>query len=292
MHDFEDGRLTRVTIIDHNDFARNELIDFMSRLGRSSYVYRKITHGALIYVPLTNGGNITDDTATLAAYKALVETLGSSIIAKAGIVGDDEVYTGSDLTIIINWIIAGNYAFGRPPLPDDASSFVLFDGEESLFADEISGGDLLVFDLPDETRGAVVYVDWPDFTIEGTLFSTNKVSGDVILDNEDILGYANHIWIPAGQSGVPAALEEVPLQIDTYSGKLRFRSWDADVFFEASFTNADSINIYRLHTADIAGKISTIGLKCMWDHFRSSHYRHSDKFRMTGFVEAHPRSNA
>jgi len=273
-----DGRLTRMIVVEPLGFTRSKFIVFLSSLGQPTYSLTKITKGAFIFFIFSGGGWAARDVLNERGVSIILDGVAMTHPENWDLLDD------ATKNYYLEFLINGNHLYCRPPMDYGNINFELYDGEEDDFAAEIAGGDLLVFDVPGDKRGAMAKVDWPDFTTEGTLHNTTKENGGCKLDNEDLLGYSNVVWIPAGQSGVPEEFEEVPLSIaHSDEGDLYYGGWKADDFFGVSFTNTDLINVYLFPSA--GGLLSEVGLKCVIQHSLRGFYNKNQDLKITGWLE-------
>ena len=281
-----EGRLTRMILVNHQDFTRSQFRGFIRALGKNDYVYNKITRGAVVYFNLAS---IFEDTELRDNSKDYLSSKGITLQRQMQKKGDS--FTSANFQVVKDWLAAGQSTFSVKIADYGCTSFELYPDEELLYADEVASGDLIIIDTPSSGRGAYVKIDFPDFITEGTLITTTKQNGTVILDNAAIYGYANVCWIPAGQSGVPSELEEVPLslaQAAAVDKRLRFRSWAADDLFSTSFTNADQINVYVLQNTKYMNGVSSIGMSAYYKHARYAYESFDPVARNMGWLEGHP----
>lgn len=283
-----DGRLTQFVVCQQKDFTRTQFINYLNKLGRNTYIYTKIENGAFVYFSLKSAWN--DGSALSNTYEqTTLNTKGvlrSSLITKANI--DAGNPNGAALTQTQSAMSEGNTFHTQRNGPYGCSAFETLPGEETLFASEIASGDLIVVDAPAAKRMAYVKLDVLDYTAIGTLVNTTKTAGTTILSNASIFGYANLIWIPAGQSGVPAELSEVVLNSPQVSGSLLFKMYTADAFFGKTFTNNDAINVYVIPVASYMNHYSKIGMKCYMNHHRSVIENYLSGIKISGWLEGHP----
>jgi len=267
-----DGRITRLILVNHDNFTRDQFILFLNAMGRCPYVYTRITKGAFISCEFKT----FDDTLILMAE--ILNARGVSCVTNFG---ENEPEAGG--TAILEFVSNGNHLLGRIHKTYGAMSFIFLDGEEELFADEIINGDLIVVDSPDG-RAAIVYNDWPDFTAIGVLTEVVKTNGTVEIGDYELSGYSNMFWIPAGQSGVPAELEEIPL----YRGAdgARYYQWRADNYFSVTFTNSDNINVYVIPYRSY-DYFSIAGLTCVFKHIRNLFENVDYRYRISMYLESH-----
>jgi len=279
-----DGRLTRMIIVNPTAFTRSQFISFLRSIGVLSYAYKKITKGVFIYFQLYE--NLW--TALGKAINNLLFAKGITPISSLAIQYTDDIDVNR-LTAILSYISNGGQLYVRPEMSCGNTSFELADGEDEEFATEISAGDLITFPAPGDKTGAHPAITWPDFTAIGTLKTTTKQSGTCKVDNTELSGYADMLWIPAGQSGVPEAFEETPLFRFKSGGdnacKLMYYRWPADTFFNATFTNNDEINIYSITYKQYGSLFNPTGLKCTMKHRRNRYQNFNDKIKISGYLE-------
>lgn len=269
-----DGRLTKLFMINPQNFTRASFITLLNFIGINPYIYTKIENSCIILF------NIIDfNGATMQSLYPIFNNEGITLIGDVGLTAMNNA-----LTILYdNWVEAGNKLRCRLHIYYGNNSFEVLDYEEAEFAQEIIDGDLLVFDAPLGERGAVAKIDFPDFVAEGTLYNTTKQNGTVILDGT--WGQQEMLWIPSGQSGVPAELEEIPLYMNVVQGKLYYYMWDAETFFGVTFTNADAINVYGITPSQYAELVSIIGQKCYHKHCINLFADGNNERKVHGFLE-------
>lgn len=281
------GRVTKFVVVNPQKFTRLQFINYLTSVGESSYSYRRITNGAFVFFSL--GSMSEGDTMSNYFYSSL----NARGIKKNGngnnITLDAQVINDIGLARIAN----GNLMYTQPR-EYGVSSFEVIAGEETEFAAEIASGDLVVIDVPGGKRGAYAKCNYPNFLTVGTLVTSTKQIGTTLFNNNQLynstfLSYAKQLWIPSGQSGVPAALCDKPLSIPfvgsgAYMGLL-FKGWKADELFGVTFTNTDSINIYILSQAQYMDNFSVAGLKCVFKHNRNFTESFNPLFRNSGYLE-------
>ena len=280
-----DGRLTRMIIVNPTAFTRSQFISFLRSIGVSSYSYKKITKGVFLLFQL---------------YEKAWETLGKSIndvlfqkgvTPITGLTEFPEDISTSQEQELLTFVANGGQIYTRqkPQIYYGNTSFELAESEAEEFATEISAGDLVTFVAPGGATGAHPSITWPDFTTIGTLKTTTKQTGTCKVDNTELSGYADMLWIPAGQSGVPEEFEEVPLyrfkSIGDNAEKLMYFMWPADEFFGVSFANNDEINVYSITYYEYGTLFNANGLKCTMKHHRNLYQNYNDRLKISGYLE-------
>lgn len=275
--------LERMVVINPSSFNRDSFIKFLTYINRPSYVYNKITNGCVIdYNIGSRAGDLQTSILNYANSRGALWQSGlGNALTEVEYLSLKELYMAT--------IESGNPFFTNKLAANGCTSFDLIDeDEENRFSDEITNGDLIVIDTYDSKRGAYVAIDFPNFVTAGTLTSTTKVSGSLVLDNYVGNRYSPFLWIPAGQSGVPSEIEEIPLTFDTVTNKLYFRKWDAALHFGVTFTNTDAINIYYITGSQYFNLISVPGLTCYFNHARTIFDMWNVDLRSMGWNEGHP----
>lgn len=286
--DKDGNTLTRFIIVDPANYTRNQFISFIKYIDRNDYAYRKITNGCLIFYPLSPSNWETDY-----PYFSDLGLTYNKIIPN-----DLTTITEATALKYLALTRAGHHLYRQIESADYGGRFntaieELLEDEAEMFADEIASGDLILTTNPDGGNAAYIKFTVPDFSTLGELVATTKQNASAILDNADLIGYAPLLWIPSGQSGVPSEFEEVPLSIAT-GGRLAFRGWAADLYFSATFTNTDSINVYIIRDGEKYYKLfSPIGYKCLLIHHRNVAERYfldtyGIKLKVSGMLETHP----
>jgi hypothetical protein len=276
--------LERMVVINPSSLNRDSFIKFLTDINRPSYVYNKITKGAIVFF---NTSSIFGTVPT-----AITQLANARNVTMQGNIGKDATnYSSGTIKLVKSFLKDGNTPTSVKVADNGSSSFDFIDEAEELeFASEIASGDLIAIDTYDSKRGAYIKYDFPDFVTNGILINTTKVSGTLILDNvvDPSVRYASFFWIPAGQSGVPSEIEETPLTFDSVTNKLYFRKWDAALHFGVTFTNTDAINIYVLLGPKNRELISLTGTTAYLKHARNLFDSVDIDMRIMGWQEGHP----
>ena len=275
--------LESIKVVNPSLFSRSNFIKFLTEIEEpTSYVYTKITKGALIYFDI--------DTIFSDLNRAMAVIANNKGVTKQGNIGRGTTgWSGQTFDLLKAWIEGGNTPMSVKTALNGCTSFDFISvAEEAEYATEVASGDLIVIDTFDANRGAYVKIDVPDFITKGTLVNLAKVSGTCKIGEGMSTGqeYSPLLWIPAGQSGVPSEYEEVPLSFDNVTNELFFRKWRASDHFAATFTNNDAINIYIL--TSLQYDVSVAGMTCYFKNARKLYDSVDVDLRNMGWLEGHP----